>query len=40
MIIKVIKKHLKKGAMRVSSPEALLGEMINCQPDGTYVISQ
>mgnify|MGYP007089306978 FL=1 len=34
------KKTPKKGAMRVSSPGALLGEMINCQLDGTYVISQ
>ena len=40
MIIEVIKKTPKKGAMRVSSPEALPGEMINCQLDGTYVISQ
>ena len=38
MIIKVIKKHLK-GAMRVSSPGALPGEMINCLLDGTDVIS-
>ena len=34
------KKTPKKGAMRVSSPGALLGEMINCLLDGTYVISQ
>lgn len=40
MIIKVIKNRLKKGAMRVSSPVALLGEMIDCLLDGTYVISQ
>lgn len=34
------KKTPKKGAMRVSSPGALLGEMINCLLDATYVISQ
>ena len=34
------KKTPKKGAMRVSSPEALLGEMINCQLDDIYMISQ
>ena len=34
------KKTPKKGAIRVSSPGALLGEMINFLLDGTYVISQ